>query len=285
MEKLGNTQLWSFLSDSSKIQQVSNHKVRIDSGLKVVNYLELAAKIAELQFRNRDHVLIFRGQSADYKTTRLRTALKPSIFRPPLGRTVVSKSECAKRYDRLELAEKLLAQGFEKLNRLGKVKVHRQRLLRWAILQHYEVCATPLLDVTHSLRIAASFATEGARAEAYVFVLAVPNLSGAVTASAEAGLQIVRLASVCPPSAIRAHIQEGYLLGEYPDMTGPSQQLHYKYFEMDFGLRLIGKFRLNSDHFWQPPTFPRVPREALYPQSKDWLEHLTAQIKAQVAAI
>ena len=45
-------------------------------------------------------------------------------------------------------------------------------------------------------------------------MLGVPNLSGAITASAEAGLQIVRLSSVCPPSAVRPHIQEGYLLGD-----------------------------------------------------------------------
>ncbi len=40
-------------------------------------------------------------------------------------------------------------------------------MLRWAILQHYEVCRTPLLDVTQS--IAASFASMVNGDERYVF--------------------------------------------------------------------------------------------------------------------
>ena len=56
------------------------------------------------------------------------------------------------------------------------------------------------LDVTHSLRVAASFAShENDTDEAFVFVFGVPNLSGAVTASSEAGLQIIRLSSVMSP--------------------------------------------------------------------------------------
>lgn len=43
-------------------------------------------------------------------------------------------------------------------NRRETDRLKRQRILHWSILQHYEVSATPLLDVTHSLPIAASFA-------------------------------------------------------------------------------------------------------------------------------
>jgi len=70
-------------------------------------------------------------------------------------------------------------------------------------------------------------------------VIGVPHLSGAVTASADAGLQIVRLSSVCPPSAVRPHIQEGYLLGEYPEMARADQKQNYKHYEIDFGRRLV----------------------------------------------
>ena len=55
-----------------------------------------------------------------------------------------------------------------------------------------------------------------------------PESQWSITAIAEAGLQIIRLSSVCPPSVVRPHIQEGYLLGEYPEMTGPTQKQHYK---------------------------------------------------------
>ena len=49
-----------------------------------------------------------------------------------------------------------------------------------------------------------------------LYVIGVPNISGAISASAEAVLQVVRLSSVCPPSAVRPNVQDDYLVGEYP---------------------------------------------------------------------
>ncbi len=132
--------------------------------------------------------------------------------------------------------------------------------------------------MTQSLRIAASFASLGNETnEAFVYALGVPNLSGAVTASSEAGLQIVRLASACPPEAVRAHIQEGYLLGEYPEISDFEQKAPYSAFEMDFGRRLIGKFRFNPLTFWHSPHFPRAGKDALYP--KDHRDKLLSMIQ------
>jgi hypothetical protein len=149
-------------------------------------------------------------------------------------------------------------------------------------LQHYEICKTPLLDVTHSLRIAASFASQENNGMGFIFALGVPNLSGAITASAEAGLQIIRLSSVCPPSAVRPHIQEGYLLGEYPEMTGPTQKQHYKNYEIDFGRRLVAKCRFEPIPFWKASSdFPQVSQEALYPKS-DPLLQLAKSISEQL---
>ena len=156
--------------------------------------------------------------------------------------------------------------------------------MRWAILQHYEICPTPLLDITTSLRIAASFASHDHDGQAYLFVLGVPNLSGAITASAEAGLQIVRLSSVCPPKAIRPHLQEGYLLGEYPEMYDFDQKSHYKHFEIDFGRRLIAKFCFEPKRFWRDDAFPMVSKEALYPPAKgDPFSKLVLEVKESIA--
>lgn len=137
--------------------------------------------------------------------------------------------------------------------------------------------------MTHSLRIAASFASLNAASEAYIFVLGVPNLSGAVTASAESGLQIIRLSSVCPPSAVRPHIQEGYLLGEYPEMAEFEQKANYYHYEIDFGRRLVAKFRFKPSSFWQNPNFPQINREALYPSLKhDPIFQLADRIKKAI---
>ena len=116
-------------------------------------------------------------------------------------------------------------------------------------------------------------------------VLGIPRVSGAVTASAEAGLQIVCLASVCPPTAVRPHIQEGYLLGEYPDIASAEQKSLYSQGEMDFGRRLIAKFVFEPDRFWDNSgSFPRVGANALYPDAvQDPMCGLAQAVTAAIA--
>jgi hypothetical protein len=130
--------------------------------------------------------------------------------------------------------------------------------------------------------VAASFASiNNQTTEAFLFIFGVPNLSGAVTASAEASLQIVRLSSACPPEAVRPHLQEGYLLGEYPEIADFKQNEQYPYYEMDFGRRLVAKFVFDPTTFWSSSNFPPASEEALNPTEKrDRLLHLTKEVNA-----
>jgi hypothetical protein len=160
--------------------------------------------------------------------------------------------------------------------------MERYRILRWAILQHYEVCSTPLLDVTHSLRVAASFASDHeSPAQPTLYVLGVPALSGTITASSEQGLQIIRLSSICPPEARRPYFQEGYLLAEYPDLVTLDEKLNYAAWEVDFGRRLLAKFRLARSGFWSA-AFPAIPHEALYPDQSDAMMPFARHIKERL---
>lgn len=273
METIGVQEIWSFYDGSRTAKPAGNTAIRSAPGHQVRSYLDLAIKIAELQFRNQDYVLFFRGQNADHHNAQRNTSLKPTLFRPELGqRANPNRDVLIKRFEALELAEKVLVEQYNvrrgTYNLVGIDRLQKHRILRWSILQHYEVCPTPLLDVTQSARIAASFATHDNSGRAYLYVLGVPNLSGAVTASAEAGLQIVRLSSVCPPSAMRPHIQEGYLLGEYPDLYGYDQKANYFPYEIDFGRRLVAKFWFNPATFWKNDNFPVVPKHALYPSAE-----------------
>jgi hypothetical protein len=281
MEVVGEQNNWSFLANEQEAKVAKCGTIRQDSGHRVGSYLELATKIAELQYRNRDYVLFFRGQNTDYKNIQRRTTLKPSLFRA-VGKGNPDQVTLEMRFNVLFQAENRLGYLYNQHQFLGFERLNRQQIIRWAILQHYEVCPTPLLDVTHSLRIAASFASDGSIGDAFIFVLAIPNLSGAITASAEAGIQTVRLSSVCPPSAVRPHIQEGYLLGEYPDMRGYDQKLLYPHYEIDFGRRLIAKFRFDPSVFWRGDDFPKISRAALYPDQMDPLCEITRQIKHQL---
>lgn len=280
MDTIGQQKLWSFLDRNGKAKQTTCTAVRSSDAQAVTSYMALASKVAELQFINRDFILMFRGQSGDWRNKAGNTTLKPSILRADDTKKVPSQNELSLRYERLQSAERDLVNRFRSANATGSQRLQRQQILRWSILQHYEVCKTPLLDVTYSLRIAASFASADDGNEAFVFVLGVPNLSGAVTASAEAGLQIIRLASVCPPSAVRPHIQEGYLLGEYPEMAGIHQKQYYKHYEIDFGRRLVAKFKFQPAKFWVASSnFPRVAKGALYPEH-DPISTLAASIHA-----
>lgn len=285
MEVIAEERLWSFSERGvGSVRKCFN--IRRHSACKVTSFLDLATKVAHLQFKNPNYVMLFRGQGKDHKRMNSKgvqfTSLSPSLFRPDENGNPESW-ELRRRFDHLGNAERSLIEryGGKRLPDVERLK--RQQILRWSILQHYEVCPTPLLDVTHSLRVAASFATHSAEDAAFVFVLGVPNLSGAITASAEAGIQIVRLASVCPPTALRPHIQEGYLLGEYPEMTGYDQKQHYAHFEIDFGRRLVAKFRFEPATFWRKnDAFPVVTRAALYPNADDPIFKLAQSVKRSV---
>lgn len=282
METVGTQTMWGLCNVGSDPEIVSNTVVRKSPGHDVKSYVDLAQKVAALQFLNREHVLLFRGQDTDYQTSSGLTTMKPTIFRSRVRGTVPRRTALAARFSRLGRAEERLLSRYNDEELLGVDRLARHRLLRWSILQHYDVCATPLLDVSQSLRVAASFATSDDSDNAFVYVLAVPNLSGAVTASSESSMQIVRLSSACPPSAMRPHLQEGYLLGEYPEIADvlPSG---YKHSEMDFGRRLVAKFRFNPDQFWRGDTFPRLATKALYPTgSRDPLERIMTDLKFEL---
>ena len=283
MEKIGTQQIWSYFDRIADARPASNHRIRAGFGHRVNTYFELAKKVAELQFRNRDYVLLFRGQTIDYQSSKGNSTLKPSLFRLS-GTRIPSVKAITDRFALLRKAEAGLVSRYVDKRFHGFDRLKRHRILRWAILQHYEVCRTPLLDVTQSLRIAASFASrDNNTADAFVFVFGVPNISGAVTASSEASLQIVRLLSACPPEAVRPHLQEGYLLGEYPEITDFEQKAHYSYYEMDFGRRLVAKFRFDPNVFWISKNFLPVPDEALYPKEhRDQLLELTRELKTSL---
>jgi hypothetical protein len=266
LETVGEQKVFGFVGGATKIRALSCTAIRKADAHHVRSYVELARKVAELQFMNRDFVLLFRGQNTDHRNRQNNTSLKPSIFRPPPGQSYATDQVLLQRFTRLKAAEGALVRRYKHDGLVAFSRVERQRILRWAILQHYLICPTPLLDVTHSLRIAASFVS---RDLGYLFVLAVPHISGAITASAEAGIQIVRLASVCPPSALRPHIQEGYLLGEYPEIATYDQKVLFDHYETDFGLRLVSKFSFSPGELWRDSTFQKVPEDALYPAKCD----------------
>jgi len=284
MQTLGQGKLQSFTQGRNYVKSTTNYNIRAYPGIEIKSYPELVEKVAELSFYNPEQILFFRGQSREHVTTRNNTSIKPSIFRP---RGVTRKSPDAallrRRYERLRDAEQRVVQCFRQGGLLGRDRITRSRILQWAIIQHYEICATPLLDVTHSLRVAASFATANPSAEnPIVYVIAAPSLGGTISPSSEQGIQTIRLSSICPPNARRPYFQEGYLLGEYPELTTFDEKQNYKPHEIDFGLRLLAKFHLKSGTFWDHLDFSPIPEAALFPNLRDPLFRVTERIKNEL---
>jgi len=276
----------SFLDGNERITQATNDEIRSCRGLDVYSFPELVEKVALISFHNPEHVLLFRGQKKEYRNMAGLTYIKPSIFRPVGNRNAPPRAPIVRlRYQRLRVAEMRIVNCFRREGFLGRERVARSRILQWAIIQHYGICATPLLDVTHSLRVAASFATMGEySSEPIICVLAAPSLGGTISASSEQGIQSIRLSSICPPVARRPYFQEGYLLGEYPDLTTFSEKQRYAPHEIDFGLRLLAKFHIASKNFWNGHFSP-IPEDALFPNARDPLYRISQRIKRHLPPI
>jgi hypothetical protein len=71
-------------------------------------------------------------------------------------------------------------------------------------------------------------------------------------------------------------------LGEYPDLPSLNEKQHYAPHEIDFGLRLLGKFHITQPaSFWDGVYLP-IPDAALFPNERDRLYELTQQIKREL---
>ena len=128
-------------------------------------------------------------------------------------------------------------------------------------MQHYEVCQTPLLDFTHSLRVACSFAflySNGG--DPYVSIFGLPYVTNRISINSEHDIVNIRLLSICPPDALRPYFQDGYLAST-DEITTNFESLT----ELDFSNRLLAKFKLiNNNNFWEE-EFDRISNNYLFP--------------------
>jgi hypothetical protein len=231
---------------------------------KVNNFRELVEQVAKLSYLNKDYLLFFRGQGNDYKNRKGNSTFYPSIYRGDY----LSQSELNYKFELLNTLSKNLSRIFQEENIEGYREFKRKKLIQWSILQHYEVCSTPLLDFTHSLRVASSFAhMDNENGNAYIFVFGLPYLTNRISNNSEHDLVNIRLLSISPPEALRPYFQEGYLAGT-EDITNEYESKS----ELDFKNRLIAKFEIPNDKIFWGRDFKIIPKNALYPSNDKVLE-------------
>jgi hypothetical protein len=241
---------------------------------KVKSYRELVEHVARLSYANPNQLLFFRGQDKDFQSKAGGSTLYPAIYRGDN----VPRRELEYRFEQLDAAARILSARFTKASVEGYRDVARKRYIQWSILQHYEVVPTPLLDLTHSLRVACSFAQYGSTdPTCYVYVIGLPYTSNRIAMNSEEDIVNIRLLSICPPAALRPYFQEGYMAGT-PDISFDFESKT----ELDFRNRLVAKFSIPraKTRFWSG-GFAAIPQEALYPPS-DRIQELCAEIGTEV---
>ena len=231
------------LTDEMKRNYIDSKNIGESKPIEVEKYSELVSEVSELAYKNKDVLLFFRGQHNDHSNKNNSSTFYPTIYRGDY----LPKSEVEYKFSVLDEACDLLKIKFKDAKINGFNELKRKTLIQWSILQHYEVCDTPLIDITHSIRVACTFAyNENKNNKCYFYVFGLPYLTNRISNNSEHDLVIIRLLSISPPQAKRPYFQEGYLAGT-TDIT-------YNYdnkSELDLNKRLVAKFVFqNTNSFW-----------------------------------
>lgn len=204
----------------------SSREADADRPLAAGSYTELVDIVSFLSIMNKRHTLYFRGQASNWP-------LRPTAFRPiwtSLNGTRHSipndPAVLQEIWDHLNgpIASIVLSacDGLP-MPRRATLRMFREAV--WAVAQHYELWPTPLIDITPSLRVAASFALWGGQPSGYLYVAALPPSTNSVTFDADQHVVLARLQAVCPPVAKRPHYQDGFLVGRFPFMSPNPNQI------------------------------------------------------------
>ena len=146
-------------------------------------------------------------------------------------------------------------------------------MLQYSILQHYEVCKTPLLDVTQSLKVACSFAILNNENDiGYIYILGLPYITGRISVDSEDYITNVRLLSISCSASKRPFFQEGYLV-----QTEFTSDADIEKGELDFNRRIVAVYEFkNNREFWGSET--PITIENLYPK-EDIMKDICNKIK------
>lgn len=261
------------LNDVWKLSS-SNDEI-ISSKPKVVDsYQELVESIAQIAFYNQDYSLFFRGQSQDFKDEKGNTTIYPSIYRPDKNEKQVTR-----KFEELDESIKKLVKSFQRSpNKFaGTTNVIKYKELSWALAQHYEIIDTPVLDLTHSVHVASSFALKNLKSGEYgvVNVLGMPNITNTISYFTNEELAIIRLIAFGPPKASRIFMQEAYAVSPFP-FTELVRKVDKEKF--NFSRRLLAKFSIpKTEKFWGK-DFSSLPNHLLLPEIDKFREFLAPHL-------
>ena len=246
----------------------------------VSSFRQLIEAVAFLGSMNKRLALYYRGQIDDLKPA-------PALFRNAWPGFDTDKVFQITPANRQQFFGALVDMGrcvFEICNERG-LGLPRWRGLRdirevqWAVVQHYGLWPTPLLDVSSNLRVAASLAMNFVPASrlspktGYLYVAGMPHSTGSISYNIDQHIVLARLQSACPPVAKRPHYQDGFLVGRFPLYEADEATAE----KSSLLLRLVAKFKLQDfGDFWDA-DFPPICKAALLPSQDPLLDHFSAE--------
>jgi FRG domain len=253
---------WKYLGDTTE----SSSDIAQRQPLVIHSARDLVKVLSFLNVMNKKLVLLYRGQTDDFP---LLPSLERQHWFPPGGGKVDLELDRLHYWRQLTNVEKsvrdiLMQTG---VPRWRPFLSHPAAL--WAVIQHYEIWPTPLLDFTSSWRVAATFAFnfERQRRQAFLYVVGMhrvrSDLMDIGRLVPDDSAFAVRLSAVCPPDAQRPHLQDGFLVGHYP--FNESIVVHPAF--SDAAAILVARIVLvNRRHlsFWDA-DFPMLRRGSLLP--------------------
>lgn len=277
----------------------------------VERFNELVRIVAELSYLNKESLLVYRGQSRDFLNKAGASSLYPSLYR----RNALSKVRVRRDFSLLDELSDILVEETRKLDRRAGDELRKRRYLRQSILQHYQVCETPLLDLSQSLRAACSFAQSSASTgsastggksfgdtlagsalaetgkpslagsssdeRVYLYVFALPFPTGSISIDSREEIVTVRLLSACPSLIRRPYFQDALMAGTV-DISDNYEDKN----ELDFNRRLVAKFSIPvGDKFWEHGP-GRIEGALLFPGvEEDPMFQLCSTLQSAVSSL
>ncbi len=238
------------------------NRIRASEGYEVRSFRELMNEVALVTLNNKQYEMYYRGQNKDYKNNQAkyyRDRIPKSIIFPSICRAgkdsigslkySIKKKEVQKRYDDLSTFVAMIKNS----------KSHFDEYY-YSLIQHYEVLPTPLIDITQSLRVAATFALRNSTI-GYVYVFGLPYPNQSISYFIDLEIVLIKLQNVIDPDALRPRFQEGYLVGKYPFLPTKTNG-------DDLANRMVAKFRVvnKNGKFWDK-HFQPLPEDVLYPKN------------------
>lgn len=271
---------WNFESELIwERREATVNKIRASEGYRVRTFRDLMDEVASVTLSNRNYEMFYRGQSKDYKNNQgkfykdnnriEKTIIYPTICRPE------RKADGTLKYN---IKKGQIERRYEELSGIIDMIKGRRSYFNeyyYSLFQHYDILPTPFIDITQSLRVAATFALRRSDV-GYVYVFGLPYPNQSISYFRDLGIVLLKLQNIVPAKALRPRFQEGFLVGKFP--ITPTKEIGD-----DLANRLVAKFLVDNSEgtFWDK-YFQPLPDDVIYP-TNDEVEKELSKIKENFA--